>query len=57
MSEINKNTSDENLKDRLEKIIEQKSNENSALRTLLKKIYNEIDGLHPGENEQNKKSK
>lgn len=47
---------DDNLQERLENIIEKKSNENSALKNLLEKIYKEIDELHPDQDDQNKES-
>ena len=45
MNEKSTNKKDDNLKERLDKIIEQKSTENSALNNLLQKIYQELDEL------------
>jgi hypothetical protein len=41
----------ENLHQRLEKIIDQKSQENSALKNLLKKIHLELGDSDPEEDE------
>ena len=52
MNDKAKNNNNENLSERLEKIIEQKSNENAALNNLLKKIYEDLEEMHTDNDEK-----